>query len=403
MFIDRPKRPNGLLLVCDVRSKFDRDLAAEQGGSPVLREWRFGKRVYGREWERVTRAALFDYGDDVGALTARQKVYVTTQPEKKRTTLSKRIIADNRAEKRSDLRAFLKAEGFSVNMILEAPNAQDTGKDSDNVAKNKKGTFCWTALGAPDSLSDMSGTVWASSFGRVIPLLYPRFNGSFVWNAEIRKWMLGARELASGRMAVLTPAGGVIEQGPAMAAALGELRKQHEAGVPVALDLETFTDEDLITCIGLSTGSVSVSVPWDSFRPYGQEAIEPGVRPECERLVRDILNVPVPKVTHNGIDFDIPFLRRRGVSVNGKVLDTYLMHGVAHKQLRHGLQRACTTYNLVPPWKSLHRASGANANGLTPDDGEYWIQNPLELRGYNLEDSFQTWHLCAALRPKVGV
>lgn len=405
MIIHRPKNPSGLLLVCDVRSKFDREVAEETGGSPVLDKWRFGRQVYGdRDWSRVTRICLFDYGQDINALRPEQAAHVRQAPEKRRTALGKRIVSDNRAQARSDLREFLREEQFPVTMILEAPNAQDQGKDSDNVAKNKKGTFCWTALAAPDSLSNMSGTVWASEFGQVMPLLYPRYNGSYVWNAEIRKWMLGARELVAGRMQVLTPGGkGASEPGPALETELRDILARHSAGVPLALDLETFTDEDLITCIGLSTGAHSASVPWDTFRPFGTDTMESGASPACDRLVRDILNVPVPKITHNGIDFDIPFLRRRGVSVNGKVLDTYLMHGVVHKQLRHGLQRACTTYNLVPPWKSLHKAAGQNDNGLTEDDGEYWIQNPKELRGYNLEDSFQTWHLGAALRPKVGV
>lgn len=403
MYIYRPKNPNGLLLVCDTSMKYDRDHRAENGGDAVMDKWRFGRAVYGeREWARTTRVSLYQYGEDAAALGMDQARAVREEPEKKRGALTKRLIAGNRAAKRQALRDFLHAEQFPVTMILESPNAAD--QDKETASKNKtKGTVCWSALGPPDSLPEMSGTVWTSLLGRVVPLLFPRNNGNFVWSAEVRKWMLGSQGLVRGTTSALTPKETVTEPTPEAYSALKKILVQHEAGVPVALDLETFQDRDLITCVGLSIADVSVSVPWEAFQPYGQDYTEAAALPSHAALVQQILNVGAPKITHNGIDFDVPYLRRKGVSVNGKVLDTYLMHGVAHKQLRHGLQRALTTYYMVPPWKSLHLASGANKSGLTKEDGEFWIQDPKELRGYNAKDAFYTWHLGAALRPKVGV
>ena len=168
-----------------------------------------------------------------------------------------------------------------------------------------------------------------------------------------------------------------------------------QAGAKISVDIESYMDGSVITCVGLSDGEVTVSVPWEEFKPHGTQRIEP-VDLGAKALATAVLGLSCPKVLHNGISFDGPLLAQHGTPMAGPLIDTYLMHGAIRNQYKHGLQAVAAELFLVPPWKSLHRKS-VTATGLTLDDAEAWIQDPTELRRYNASDTFYTAHIERAL------
>lgn len=399
MIIDRPPNPNGLCLVTDVRLKYDKDLQEEEGGSPVFREWGFGKAVLGRAWAGVTRIALYDYGADTEALTpewVKELERLCVQyPKRKRSALEKQVLARQRERIRTELRAHLNEARYPCTIILQTRGAEQKNKEEFGDAKGLKGTTAWLAMPAPDSLPEMAGCVWESPYGPIMPMLNP-INYEKVHGEAMRRQMKGALAICLGHAAVLRPPLIHYEDTEEARTALRRMR-----GFPIAVDIESYSTQDLITAIGISDGITSVSVPWDSFTPFGQSEPEPGATPDARALVEELLAADTPKIFHN-YTYDVPFLERKGVPVGGVIHDTYAMHGVVYKQWRHGLQRACASELLIPPWKSIWHPKAPPA-GLCKDDAEWWILEPLALRQYNAHDAFYTFCLYSALKWKVGL
>ena len=410
MIIDRPQSPNGLCFVTDARLKFDRELQEERGGSPVFTAWGFGRAVLGpREWAKTTRIALYDYGEDTDSLRPEWDTWATewlaAHPKKSAKQAHKLALAKQRISIREELREYLRANRFRCVVVLQTRGAEQKSKEDFGDAKGLKGTMGWDALNAPDSLAEMAGCVWDSPFGPVMPLLNP-INYEKVYGELIRRQLRGAWALATGQKRVFAPEPAELYFAPdgTQPAALLRILASARAGIPIALDIESYSPQDLITAIGLSDGVTSVSVPWDEFAVYGADRTEPGeagTDSESERLTRQILLTPGPKLLHN-YTYDIPFLERRGVAVAGPYHDTMAMHGVVYKQWRHGLQRAVSGEFLIPPWKSLWRPKNP-PDGLSKDDAEWWVLEPLALREYNCRDAWYTWHLGQALAWKVGI
>lgn len=407
MIVDRPQRPNGLCFVTDARLKFDRELQEERGGSPVFSVWGFGNAALGKaNWAGVTRVALYDFGEDTEALRPEWARWAhdwrAAHPKKSEKQAHKLALAKQRLAIREELREFLRTEKFRCTVVLQTRGAEQKSKEDFGDAKGLKGTTCWDALGAPDSLVEMSGCVWDSRFGPVMPLINP-INYEKVYGELIRRQLRGAWALATGKERVFRPEPAKLYYEPRdTLAGLRHILRSALAGKPVAVDIESYSPQDLITAIGLSDGEYSVSVPWDTFAVYGADRTELGFYgaggPE-EALTREILASGCAKVFHN-YTYDVPFLERRGVPVRGALHDTMAMHGVVYKQWRHGLQRATSGEFLIPPWKSEYNPKH---DGLTKDDPESWILDPHALRHYNTLDSWYTWHLAQALAWKVGI
>jgi hypothetical protein len=376
MFVDVPQgRKNGLVIVCDVRLKHDRDLAEADGGSPVLRHWPFGKACIGkRQWAESTRIALYDYGA--------------------------KLTPELKHQAQSDLIEYLSKHRPSCTLVLQSRSSDNSSSEDTGDAKGLTGTHCWVALHAPDRLPEMAGCVWDAPWGPTIGVLNP-VNYEYVYRALIRRHFLAALKVAENHLRPPIPGAMAFHDNAPAHDLLKRLYSSAAKNVPVAIDIESFSDGSVITAIGLSDGCNSVSVPCESFEVFGAGRVEPGGSETALNLVRCILASHAPKVLHNA-EFDIPLLGDKGFPVCGSVEDTMAMHVTVYKQWPHGLQKACAQEILVPPWKSEHKPQGARKLGITKKDAEWWTCDPEELRRYNALDAFHTWRLGRALAPKVG-
>lgn len=374
-YLPRPK-PD-VLIVCDTRTLNDAHRDAESSPEPghqsVLANWIWGREVWGHQWRNVARVALFEFGQDVNtkarAAVKRElrDLLVKTQP--------KRIVV-------------LQSRSKSAKKVYD-----------DNYAQGKHtGTIAWDFFQPPAPIRDMAGTLWDTPYGLVMPMLNSQ-NVDYVYGDCIYNWLTWTKDL---REPVQPPPEATA--GLHIRAELVGLLEAAKAGKPITFDLETFNTQDLITCVGLSDGERAVSVPWEPFTPYGQSYLEPGLHlTDKGDLVREIFRTARVVAGHNILRFDLPYLARKGIPVPGRPFDTYLAHGVTLNQFRHGLQ-ACVAQEMpVAPWKTLHRASAAKS-GLDPDKhAEAWIQEPRELRSYNLRDVFFNALLVPIYAQRVGV
>ena len=361
MFCATAKWPCPVILT-DYRFSADKALDEAHGGTHVLHQWAIGRAAFGglRYLNQTTRAALFDYRQD----------------------LSERV----RNAARVELAEWLKK--LPPSRIFVLPNATGT---RDQLPA----TLCWQALSAPDGAAQMRGTCWTRN-GHLITPLYPDApllkDVQKVQQAEwLRRWQEPVLT-CKRKHAYLSQD------------AFAALVRMVSAKV-VAVDIETMTTGNLITAIGVSDGHTAVSVPYDTYRPYQHTEDEPGWRMygdlgvSCRTVVSEILSSSSIKVFHN-YTFDKPRLEAEGFTIGGTVHDTFAAHAIAWPELQHGLQHACASLLNVPPWKSVYHPQ---LKGITRDDEEFWIADPVALRDYNCDDAFYTWHLAAHLLGSVEV
>jgi len=81
-------------------------------------------------------------------------------------------------------------------------------------------------------------------------------------------------------------------------------------------------------------------------------------RPDQHRevvgMLHQVLSDPtVTKVTHFGIQHDLPFLLDLGFKVEGKLLDTSVLLHAVHSELPKGLQKNATLFCGAPAWKDI--------------------------------------------------
>lgn len=378
MFLDSPQDPNRLLFVCDVRLLRDRRLEAKQGGSPVLNEWPFGVACLGKEqWARTTKLALYDYGEKIT-----------------------KAVKDAR---RLEFLQFLELHGrqFKCIAAMQSRSSEIKVKEDHGDAQGLVGTHCWATLKAPDRIPDMAGCVWHSKWGRIIGILNT-VNYEYVYRELIRRHIRLSLELCS-RDIELRPKAISFSRDNTADAMLLRLAVRSEQGHPIAVDIESNSELDLITAIGFSDGIEAVSVPFEAYTIFNTNGeVEPAAKQLTLDRIRKLLNGCGSKLFHN-YTYDVPFLRRKGFEMKGPLHDTMAMHVVVYKQWPHGLQRACAQELAVPPWKSLHVPQYAKRLKLTKNDVEWWTGDPLELRRYNCLDAFYTWNLGRSLAPKVGI
>jgi hypothetical protein len=355
------------VIITDWRLKTDGELdESEPNHAPhVLGFWKFGRWCMGRAWHNVTRIALFDYGE---------------QPSNAEAAL-----------RRAKLVAWLHERKPTRVYVVPTP---DSTMGAESVAL--KGTHCWQALRAPDTLEAMRGTRWRLNEETEVVALYPIAKRV----KELQRWVM-ANWLRAHRMPTLELTDGYAEIHPG-ARMVGFLEAMR--GQPLAVDLEFNPSNDIVTAIGLSDGVRAVSIPWDRYLPRNNEEWERGLHEYAEHksivtLLRELLAADTIKVAHNFVA-DIPRLEARMFKVGGKLHDTFAAHAIAFPELRHGLQHAAASLLPCPPWKSLYKPSHLN-RGLTRDDAEFWIADPHSLRSYNCRDAFYTHHLARAVLPHV--
>ncbi len=333
--------------------------------------WSFGKHVFNwKRWPRVTRVALFSPGD----MPSRAEI----------------------AAKRVTFARFVEATQPRHVLVIPTPDAQ-MGERATSVT----GTQVWTALGPPDSLSEMRGTWWQFNESTYVTPLHPIARRV----KEMHKWQMANWIKRACENKPLVP--GLIHTSQTLEAAyhIGDM-----ACGPVAVDLEFLPSSGKIMAIGISDGRRSVSVPWDSFVPAGSNKRTRALldqtcesRRTGEKIIKALamcLASSFPKYAHNFVA-DIPLLKRLGFVVNGPVLDTYAAHAIAFPESRHALQLAAADLLCVPPWKSLYKPR--TEKYINKEDEEYWTCDPLALRDYNAKDAFYTWHLAQKVFGYVGI
>lgn len=355
-----------LVIVTDWRQKSDYDLDAEQGKRGyVLELWKLGRFALGADYSRCTRIALFDYGA--------------------------RPTAPQAAHVRAKWVAWLASHRPQAVLVVPTPDST-LGAEPTHL----RGTQCWQALRAPDTLDSMRGTRWLTAEGSAVTALFPiakRVKELQRWSMVqwMRAWAMPTLEL--GRHA--------IYPGAKMLRLIDSMR-----GRPLAVDLEFHPGKDVITAVGLSDGRSAVSIPWDAYTPRNTGVVERGLSAYGEgesirRALQALIRAPTAKFAHN-FTADIPRLEGRGLQVGGPLHDTFAAHAIAFPELRHGLQHAAASLLPVPPWKSVYRPSRL-ARGITRDDAEFWLGSGTELRKYNAKDAFYTARLARAVLPYVGV
>lgn len=360
LFVDSTEyNPNALVFLCDRRTLYDHRL----GGNAVWRAASLGNKVLGKkEWARTTRIACFN-------------------PERKTSS-------EGRAAKRDEIRAILAKLKPRVCVVMASRRKENKQRchesyDDEGEVDSTKGTLCWQALSPPAGMEAMAGTFWEKDGTLFMPLQNP-YNHEHVFNWQIANHLQRAWRVASGVEKLLRVGRG-FEPGD-----------EWPTG-PLAVDIETIPSTETITMIGVSDGVRTESLPWDRYRIHGTDQHYPGANDGERDFIRHVLRTDNPKIFHNA-EYDIPFLESRGIKINGPIIDTMLMHGVVYKQFRHGLQACVAQEFAVPPWKTLF--------GIGRDrspDPQVWAMRQHDLRVYNEQDTFYTWHLARALAPKLGL
>lgn len=361
-------RSKAVAVVTDWRLSSDRDLdESDPGRAHALDFWRFGRFCFGKQWLSTTRVALFDHGA--------------------KPSLS------HAAAQRGALAAWIEQHRPRRVYIIPTP---DSTMGAEAVAL--KGSHCWAALHAPDTLEAMRGTRWAYNAHTEVTPVFPTARRV----KELQRWCM-AQWLRAHAMPTLE----LDEERLCIRPSLKMLNLMDSmVGRPLAVDLEFNPTTDIVTAIGLSDGQSAVSIPWDRYTPRNNEKEELGLNDyrflsrDLVRVLRRLLSAHTAKIAHNFIA-DVPRLERKGFVINGPLHDTFAAHAIAFPELRHGLQHAAATLLPVPPWKSLYKPSRL-ARGITREDSEFWTADPKALRSYNCRDAFYTWHLCRAVLPHVG-
>jgi DNA polymerase I-like protein with 3'-5' exonuclease and polymerase domains len=74
-------------------------------------------------------------------------------------------------------------------------------------------------------------------------------------------------------------------------------------------------------------------------------------RDAMRREIARLLATSNDKVTQNGISFDLPWLRREGFVINGRLFDTRAMHHALDPRGNHDLAEMASIYTRQPYWK----------------------------------------------------
>jgi uracil-DNA glycosylase len=124
---------------------------------------------------------------------------------------------------------------------------------------------------------------------------------------------------------------------------------KHEA---LAVDIETAARQ--ITMIGFARSAAeAIVIPFvDSRRPdysYWESQTQELV---AWRMVKDLLELPCPKIFQNGL-YDLQFLLRMGLRPKNCISDTMLLHHSLYPELQKGLGFLGSIYSNEAAWKLM--------------------------------------------------
>jgi hypothetical protein len=140
-----------------------------------------------------------------------------------------------------------------------------------------------------------------------------------------------------------------------------EFIERASGATAMAYDIETKPNRRQILCIGFGLGDVSLVVPFVDRRKPGYNYWK-SVHDEVTawRLVRKLLQLPIPKVTQNGL-YDISWLwKLMGIAPGGSCEDTMLFHHSMFPEMTKGLDFLGSIYCNLPAWKTEHKRGEFN-------------------------------------------
>jgi uracil-DNA glycosylase family 4 len=126
------------------------------------------------------------------------------------------------------------------------------------------------------------------------------------------------------------------------AAEVKAIIEEARAWCALGIDLEWNKDR-MITFLGLGHGGRSISIPWFLMSEEALNAAETAM-----------VDPTLPKIIHN-LQADKEIWELCIGPMNGKLIDTMLLHHVGFPGLAHDLQQVATQFLVIPPWKTAHR------------------------------------------------
>lgn len=178
--------------------------------------------------------------------------------------------------------------------------------------------------------------------------------------------------------------------------ALAALRRMQ---APVSVDLEVSNGD--VLAIGISDGTVAVSVPWHSYNA-GEHGHVVGMVESIRKTdiaiaaeIRRLINGQ-GIIAHNGA-FDIAELEAAGFTPGGLADDSLYAHAIIWPQLLHNLEAVMLQRFAADPWKRDFK--------VRKDEkvAEWWrFVDPLALRLYNAKDSVAPARLMPWLRKRLA-
>jgi len=127
--------------------------------------------------------------------------------------------------------------------------------------------------------------------------------------------------------------------------------EMNRAAAVISIDIET---EDQITCVSFSTSpDYAIVVPFKDPRKLDGNYWEtPAIEIAVWRMVEEILCLPGDKLFQNG-SFDLQWFLRMGLRLQGKVVDTMLLHHANWPSMLKGLGYMGSLHTRRPNWKLL--------------------------------------------------
>lgn len=382
-----------VVLVTDFTLESDLNYDRENDtNNSVMRLWGAATKYMSRtEWSRLTKVALFRWGTDFKVDKA--------LPAKERTA-KRRAIGQMRDAARAELKAYLAKRKPKLIIVLQTRSkSARKNKDIESAEiEGAEGTVCWSLFNAPGSMSAVFGTIFESPFGPAMAVPNP-VNFEFVYEHVIRHWFQSALMYGKVGQEALLECKAKYYKREDIDRGLYRILTSAKRGELISVDLEFVPNTETITVVGFSDGECAVAVPWDTYTFIGESEPTPGRTWQWEEMVKAILYVAKTLTGHNAVGADIPMFEKRGIKVEGRMVDTFILHALVFKQYPAGLQACLAQEFLVRPWKTMFRPT----TEFDKEDWEFWVTNPEALRDYNCSDSYYGWHLCKSLAWKAGI
>lgn len=142
----------------------------------------------------------------------------------------------------------------------------------------------------------------------------------------------------------------------------------------IGVDIETAPAIGQITCIGFSTPSLGICLPfWDPTQPsLTQRPAQPGLSPSAEGLLwrwaERFCKLPNPKVLQNGM-YDLQYMLDAPLPLilNGRIEDTVLLSHSMQPELPKSLGHLASIYTNEPSWKQMRTKKAFGRGGKNKD------------------------------------